>query len=264
MGKTYEHLGDLTKAKEHYKKAAALDSVDGMVRFSRLSIADFFLKNPPNSRTQPSASDDNLRQAQLYNKRAWLKITKNLAKNQQKPENFDKELLNLTQLARTNETVISAIQNLMVTPKNNQVLKDQDYRARYWNESIVGVLKSNLDELKYLKISNKDSLYVKAVCFAAVTNDQMRYTENIDPSQLGNLATLVPSEYYEDPNGPNCFDDKSLSIYDFTLIEGWSKMYKLPKYTGVALPNNMRGLRNNNQFNNNQLGVYNQNYSVGQ
>lgn len=256
LGKSYEHLGDLTKAKEHYQKAAALDNIEGMTRFARLSLVDFFLKNPPNSRTQPSASDENLRKAQLYNKRAWLKIRKLSDLNQQTPDNFNRERIELTQIARTNDVVISAIQDLMVTPKNNQALKDQDYRARYWNESIVGVLKSNLDEIKYLKISQEDSLYLKALCFATATHEQMLYTENIT-NNLGNLPGLVPGEYYESSLAPNCFDDKALSIYDFALIEAWSKMYKLPKYTGFASP-----IPNPTIGNNIHRGTYNPNYPV--
>ena len=258
LGKSYEHLGDLIKAKEHYQKAAALDNIEGMTRFARMSLVDFFLKNPPTSRTQPSASDENLRQAQLYNKRAWLKIWKRSSLNEQTPDNFNREEIELTQIARTNDVVISAIQDLMVTPKNDQALKDRDYRARYWNESIVGVLKSNLDEVKNLKIPKDDSLYLKAVCFAIATHEQMNYTENIT-NNLGDLPGLVPGEYYASADGPNCYDDKSLSIYDFTLIEAWSKMYKLPKYTGVASPN----LRNNNQPGTyNQPGTFNQNNPV--
>ena len=257
LGKSYEHMGDLTKAKEHYRKAAALDNIEGMSRFARLSLVDFFLKNPPKSRTQPSASDENLRQAQLYNKRAWLKIWKNKA---QSSDNFDKEEIELTQIARTNDIVITAIQDLMVFPKNNQVLKDQDYRARYWNESIVGVLKSNLDEVKNLKIPKDDSLYLKPLCFAIATHEQMLHTENIT-SNLGDLPGLVPGEYYASPDGPNCHDDKALSIYDFALIEAWSKIYKLPKYTRVASPNTNQAIRNNNQPGvYNQPGNYNPNY----
>ncbi|MEM9922972.1 MAG: tetratricopeptide repeat protein [Cyanobacteria bacterium P01_D01_bin.50] len=32
LGKSYEHLGDLIKAKEHYQKAATLDNIEGMAR----------------------------------------------------------------------------------------------------------------------------------------------------------------------------------------------------------------------------------------
>jgi len=67
----------------------------------------------------------------------------------------------------------------MVTPKKNEVLKDQDYRARYWSKSIVGILKSNLDEVKNLKISKDDYLYLKLLCFAIATYEQINYTENI-------------------------------------------------------------------------------------
>ena len=264
LGKSYEHLGDLNKAKEHYQKAAALDNIEGMTRFARMSLVDFFLKNPPNSRTQPSASDENLRQAQLYNKRAWLKIWKRLSLNEQTPDNFNREEIELTQIARTNDIVISTIQDLMVIPKNNQVLKDQDYRARYWGESIVSVLKSNLDEVKNLKISKDDSLYLKPLCFAIATHEQMLYTENVT-NNLGDLPSLVPGEYHSSPNGPNCYDDKSLSIYDFALIEAWSKMYKLPKYTGFAFPTANQRMRNNTQPGAyNQTTIYNQNYPVNQ
>ncbi|MEO1378138.1 MAG: hypothetical protein AAFW70_28470 [Cyanobacteria bacterium J06635_10] len=99
-------------------------------------------------------------------------------------------------------------------------------------------------------------MYLKALCFAAATHEQMLYTENIT-NNLGNLPGLVPGEYYESPDAPNCFDDKALSIYDFALIEAWSKMYKLPKYTGVASPIYNQPLRNNTQ-----PGTYNPNYPI--
>ena len=92
----------------------------------------------------------------------------------------------------------------------------------------------------------------------------MLYTENIT-NNLGDLPGLVPGEYYASSNGPNCYDDKALSIYDFALIEAWSKMYKLPKYTGFASPTPNQPLRNNFQPGTyNQPGLNNPNYPLSQ
>ena len=83
----------------------------------------------------------------------------------------------------------------------------------------------------------------------------MLYVENIDKNNLGDLPGLIPKVVPESPEAPNCHNDKALSIYDFALIEAWSKMYKLPKYTRVASPNPNQTIRNNSQ-----LGTYNPNY----
>ncbi|BBD60226.1 TPR repeat-containing protein [Nostoc sp. HK-01] len=236
LGESSEHLGDLVKAKEYYKKAASLDNIEGMTRYARLSMVDFFLKNPPDSRIQPSITDENLRQAHLFNQRAWLKISKLLAKNEQTPEKLNKELLNLTQLARTNGALISAVKDLLVSPKDS-ALQDEEFRQRYWTEGVAGIFKSNLDELNYLKIPVKDALQIRALCFAHITTEQMRYTENITnvPEALSNL---VPEMMTKSPDAPNCYDDKALSVYDFSLIEALAKIYKMPKFRVAGTSNN--------------------------
>ncbi|MBD2454089.1 hypothetical protein H6G80_08350 [Nostoc sp. FACHB-87] len=235
LGDSAEHLGDLVKAKEYYKKAAALDNIEGMTRYARLSMVDFFLKNPPDSRIQPSITDENFRQAHLFNQRALLKIFKLLAKNEQTPEKLNKELLNLTQLARTNDALIAAVRDLHVSPKENAA-SDEEYRQRYWTEAVAGLYKSNLDELNYLKISDKDALKIRALCFAHITTEQMRYTENIQNVPEA-LTSLVPEMMTKSPDAPNCYDDKALSVYDFSLIEALAKIYKMPKFK-VAVTNN--------------------------
>lgn len=229
LGMSSEHLGDLVKAKEYYKKAASLDNIEGMTRYARMSLVDFFFKNPPDSRVQPSVTDENLRQAHLFNQRAWMKITKLLVKNEQTPENLNKKLLNLTQLARTNQTIISTTQDLLVSPRDDNALKDEGYRQRYWTEAVAGLFKSNLDELKNLKVAEKDFINVRAFCFAYMTSEQMRYTENITNVPEA-LTSLIPGSMLETPDAPNCYDDKALSVYDFSLIEALAKMYKMPKF----------------------------------
>ncbi|GBE94411.1 hypothetical protein [Nostoc cycadae] len=236
LGESSEHLGDLVKAKEYYKKAASLDNIEGMTRYARLSMVDFFLKNPPDSRIQPSITDENLRQAHLFNQRAWLKISKLLAKNEQTPEKLNKELLNLTQLARTNGALISAVKDLLVSPKDG-ALQDEEFRQRYWTEGVAGIFKSNLDELNYLKIPVKDALQIRALCFAHITTEQMRYTENITNVPEA-LSSLVPEMMTKSPDAPNCYDDKALSVYDFSLIEALAKIYKMPKFRVAGTSNN--------------------------
>ncbi|BAZ39006.1 tetratricopeptide TPR_2 [Calothrix sp. NIES-4101] len=251
LGMSYEHLGDLAKAKDYYKQAAYLDNIEGMTRYARLSLVDFFLKNPPNSRVQPSVTDENLRQAHLFNQRAWIRITKWLDKNQQTPEKIDRNLLNLTQLARTNGSIISAVQDLIVSPKDNKALQDEEYRQKYWTESVAGLFKSNLDELKNLKVADNDALNVRAICFTYITGEQLRYTENIT-NVPPELFSLVHGYMEQDPNAPNCYDDKALSIYDFSLIEALAKMYKKPKYRNVLADNYQQQITNAETTNSNQ------------
>jgi len=267
LGKSYEYMTDLTKAKEHYEKAAAFDNLEGMARFARMNLVEFFLKNPPTSRTQPSASDENLRKAHLYNERAWLKIFKGLNSDKQTPGNVNRKRLQVTQMIMRNRDAIGAIDTLIVNPIND-VFKDQNERSRLWRIYVVGILRQNLQEMIRLKIPKDDPLYVKADCFVRVTD----LSSGKDVETIRGYLKDVPGFDPQDGRSVNCYGDEVLNVYEFAFTEALTKMYKLPKYTGVASPNlrnnNQPGtnLRNNNQpgtnlRSNNQPETYNPNYS---
>ncbi|BAY86909.1 hypothetical protein NIES267_64200 [Calothrix parasitica NIES-267] len=217
-----------------------------------MSLVDFFLKNPPTSRTQPSPSDENLRQAQLYNNHALLEIRGGTKEGSYSTT----KSLELYQIANLNSQVISAIQDLMVTPKNNEVLKNQDVRAQNWNVLIPNTFESQLSYLEYRKVPKEDPLYERTVCFVTALANDMIYEEKIDSTKLGKLTTMLPSdEPGSSDHVPNCYQDKALSIYDYTLVKSLSTMYKVPNGGGFAFPNPNQATRNNNQ-----PGTYNPNY----
>ncbi len=229
FGSIYEHLGDVNKAKESYKKAAALDNMEGMGQFARLSIIDFFLKNPPGSRMKPSASDDNYRQAKIYNDRVSNKLAAEVVQSDAKEAS--NENLKIKVIAQTNQVILYLLKEMIIDPKNPDVIQNKEIRFNQLKTEIPSLFSGNAGTLE--KLPEDNSIRVRNVCLGrGIMQDLQAIGVNIPDEQY---KAIVPT-LYDRPSQTICYNDKTLSILDFSLIEGVADLARTRQFTITAIP----------------------------